>query len=103
VNENKFNITDGKNNNSVIWDSAGGISSSSQGQVLESLWHQHCLRVDEGEEEYIGALLLVLVQMRLPLGVRVELFLVVVSKKKVESQYLNSASIHFKNFVKMWL
>jgi len=95
MNENKFNIiTDGKNNNSISWDSAGGISSSSQGQVLESLWHQHGLRVDEGEEENVGALLLVLVQLRLPLAVRVELFLVVVSKKKVESQYLNPASIH---------
>ncbi len=49
MNENKFNIfTYGKNNNSVSWYSAGGISSSSQGQVLESLWHQHGLRVNEG-------------------------------------------------------
>ncbi len=86
-------ITNSKNDCSVIWDSSISISSSSLGQVLESLWHVHGLRVDEGEEEDVGALLLVLVQARLPLGIWVELFLVVVSKEKVESHDLKQLFI----------
>jgi hypothetical protein len=86
-------ITNSKNDCSVIWDSSISIRSSSLGQVLECLWHVHSLRVDEGEEEDVGALLLVLVQARLPLGIGVELFLVVVSKEKVESHDLKQLFI----------
>ena len=38
-------------------------------ELLESLGHPHGLRVDEGEEENVGAPLLVLVQPRLPVTV----------------------------------
>ena len=38
-------------------------------ELLESLGHPHGLRVDEGEEENVGAPLLVLVQPRLPVPV----------------------------------
>ena len=38
-------------------------------ELLESLGHPHGLRVDEGEEENVGAPLLVLVQTRLPVPV----------------------------------
>ena len=85
-------ITDGKNDDSVIGNSALDISSSGLGQVLECLWNLHGLRVDEGEEENVGTLLLVLVQAGLPFGIGVKLFLVVVSKKKIKSHNLKQLS-----------
>ena len=40
-------------------------------EVYERLGHSHCLRVDEGEEEDISSLLLVGIQFRIPVIIRV--------------------------------
>ena len=40
-------------------------------EVYERLGHNHCLRVDEGEEEDISSLLLVGIQFRIPVIIRV--------------------------------
>jgi hypothetical protein len=50
----------------------------------------HGLGVDEGEEEDIGALLLVLVKSWLPIGIGLETFVIVISEKDVDSHHLET-------------
>ena len=57
--------------------------------VLILTWRDvHGLRMDEGEEEDVGTLLLVLVESRLPIGIGLETFVIVVSEKDVDSHHL---------------
>jgi hypothetical protein len=82
--------TDSENDDSVSRDSSFHIGSSGLGQLLVCRRDLHGLRVDEGEEENVGAGLLVLVQARLPVGVRLKALVVVVGKKDVDSHHLKN-------------
>jgi len=52
----------------------------------------HGLRVDEGKEEDIGTLLLVLVESRLPIGIGFKAFVVVIGEEDVDSHNLSIKS-----------
>jgi hypothetical protein len=80
--------TDSKNDDGVSRDSSFHIGSSGLGQLLVCRRDLHGLWVDEGEEENVGAGLLVLVQARLPVGVGLKALVVIVSEKDVDSHHL---------------
>ena len=81
-------ITDRENDDCISWDGSFNVGSSSSCQILERLRNFHRLRVDEGEEEDIGPLLLILIQVRCPVRVGVEPPALIVREKKVDADDL---------------
>jgi len=82
--------SDGKHYDCVSWHRPGSSRAPGSCQRPEGGRDVHRLRVDEGEEENVGGLLLPLEQLRLllPLGVTLISLLVIVSQENVEPQHL---------------
>ena len=70
--------------------------SSGLGKLRVGWRHLHGLGVDEGEEEDVGAVLLILVQPRLPNGVRFKALVVVVSKENIDAHDLKDFAWYYR-------
>ena len=89
-------LTDCKDDDSVCRYSPLNLGSSGFGKLLVGWRHLHGLGVDEGEEEDVGAVLLILVQPRLPNGVRFKALVVVVSKENIDAHDLKDFAWYYR-------
>ena len=81
LNKHFYSTSNGKNNLCITWDSSLHPGSLTESKFLERLWHSHVGWVDECEEEDVGPLLLIGVQLGGPVRVSVVACLGVVGQK----------------------